>query len=119
MKPFDLQKAIDNHPLCTRDGRDVIDYRHWELIKIFEVLIKNRDGSYELLSLPENGRVYNGENESRSDLFLKSKKKKKLFIAIKREKEINTHETSYAHEEKRTLDFPDKSWQIVEVEIDV
>ncbi len=76
MKPFDIEKARNGHPVCTRDGRDV------EILK-FDLkghsgeiagIIKELDGSETLTTWFDSGEFVLGEKDN-EDLFLKSEQK--------------------------------------------
>lgn len=75
MKPFDLQKAIDGHPLVTRDGREVTEFHY------FKTSLK--DDCRAVVHGCIYGYKNDGTNwgdENALDLFLKSEKKKLYFV---------------------------------------
>jgi hypothetical protein len=120
MKPFCLQKAIEGHTLCTRDGRDVTEFYYFKTAK-------NEIKCGAVI----NGVIlaYNtkGENsvtgDSNNDLFLKSEKKK-LFIRIQNKPSMidengSIHNTSSAVSSNEWMNDIAEGWQIVEVEIEI
>ena len=81
LKPFDLQKAREGKPVCTRDGRKAriicFDRKsHFPIIALVETFVKEynsvREDSYYYTI---DGRAINIENESKDDLMMLPEKK--------------------------------------------
>lgn len=121
-KPFDLQKAIEGHPLCTRDGRDVTEFYYLKTAREEGACVAVIER--EPLFFYEDGSWI--KNTKRGiDLFLKSEKKK-LFVAIYKDAEQSSNKwhinATYSCTDmgmlKSRYDLSEKNWQIVEVEIE-
>lgn len=82
MKPFDLEKAISGHPLCTRDGRKVLELHYFKNASEDDhyhiaALIQERDSPdvHLLETFTKDGRNLNECEQSENDLFLAPLKK--------------------------------------------
>jgi hypothetical protein len=76
MKPFDLEKVKQGHPVQTRDGRDVeilkTDVKSYEPIV---AVVKNYDDHEIICQYEEHGRYEASDMASVLDLFMKSTKR--------------------------------------------
>ena len=81
LKPFDIQKAREGKPVCTRDGRKarIICFdrkNHSPIIALVETFVKEynsiREDAYYYTI---DGRAINIENESKDDLMMLPEKK--------------------------------------------
>jgi len=75
MQPFDLQKAIDGHPLVTRDGQEVTEFHYFSTGKcghpyLVAAVIKD----IGLFTYTQGGK-YSMGSECELDLFLAPVKK--------------------------------------------
>lgn len=82
MKKFDLQQAIDGHPLVTRDGREVTEFHYFQTAN---------DPSFVIVAVINGKTIHFDENgtyvpygDSKNDLFLKDQKTKYYFFSFKR-----------------------------------
>ena len=79
LKPFDIQKAREGKPVCTRDGRKAriicFDAKRKDKKSII-ALVPSRDypGFEDLIAYPNNGN-YHGGHENDGDLMLLPEKK--------------------------------------------
>lgn len=60
MKPFDLDLALAGHPLCTRNGKEVVEFYCFKNISPIEdepvfAAIKDENGDIEILQFSLNG----------------------------------------------------------------
>ena len=74
MRPFDLQKAIEGHPLVTRDGRHVQEFHYFEKVNEGYPIVIVISG--KKICINEKGKAINGL-ESQDDIFLAPTKIKK------------------------------------------
>jgi hypothetical protein len=71
MKKFDLDKAKDGHPLITRDGNDVLEFKYFKHNKSWQCSITFTTEKYGI----EFSDVYGCSiDDSSRDLFLKTMK---------------------------------------------
>ena len=79
LKPFDIQKAKEGKPVCTRDGRKAriicFDAKRKDKRSII-ALVPSKDypGFEDLIAYPNNGNYYGG-HENDGDLMMLSEKK--------------------------------------------
>lgn len=79
LKPFDIQKAREGKPVCTRDGRNVriiaFDAKRKDEKNII-ALVPSKDypGFEDLIAYPNNGNYYGG-HENDGDLMMLPEKK--------------------------------------------
>ena len=79
LKPFDIQKAREGKPVCTRDGRNAriicFDAKRKDEKNII-ALVPSKDypGFEDLISYPNNGNYYGG-HENDGDLMMLPEKK--------------------------------------------
>lgn len=116
MKPFDLQKAIEGHPLCTRDGRDITEFHYFKTADedyICAAVVNGGINTYD-----KNGLEFGDDSICDRDIFLKSEKKK-LKIHVCKIPEIDgNHRVSIAVPSNEDF-LPHEDYQTVEVEIDI
>ena len=78
LKPFDIQKAKDGKPVCTRDGRKAriicFDRKGYNMFPIV-ALIMNGDRESDIYTYRPNGTWDNSGNESDKDLMMLPEKK--------------------------------------------
>lgn len=95
LKPFDLQKAKEGKPVCTRDGRSVrilcFDAKRKDKKGII-ALVPNKDYPEleDLIAYPDNGN-YHGGHENDGDLMM-SPERKSGWVNIYRGQVYNTFE---------------------------
>lgn len=80
LKPFDIQKAREGKPVCTRDGRKarIIAFdakRKDEKNIIALVPSKDYPGFEDLIAYPNNGNYYGG-HENDGDLMMLTERKR-------------------------------------------
>ena len=89
LKPFDIQKAKEGKPVCTRDGRKAriicFDAKsHYPIIALVETFVKEynsvREDSYYYTI---DGRAINIEHESKDDLMMLPEKKEGYVNIVK------------------------------------
>lgn len=79
LKPFDIQKAREGKPVCTRDGRRVriicFDAKRRDKKSII-ALVPSKDypGFEDLIAYPNNGNYYGG-HENDGDLMMLPEKR--------------------------------------------
>jgi hypothetical protein len=119
MKPFDLTAAINGAKLVTRDGRDVTEFHYFKTCTAEDEYPVGAVIDGKLLCFKKNGSFGTGMDRD-NNLFLKSEKKK-LWIAIDKERPDGNHNvSSCAVIDKEALRFSAYTdCQIVQVEIDV
>lgn len=66
--PFDLSRAIAGDPLCTRDGREVTEFKYFETCNEAQPIVAAIAGSIENYYI--DGIWLHDRKESNSDLFL-------------------------------------------------
>ena len=109
LKPFDIQKAKEGKPVCTRDGRKAriicFDAKsHYPIIALVETFVKEynyvREDSYYYTI---DGRAINIEYESKDDLMMLPEKKEGWVNVYK----YQIHDTPESAEEghKGTSDY--------------
>ena len=73
LKPFDIQKAREGKPVCTRDGRKArilcFDRKGYNMFPIV-ALIMNGDRESDIYTYRPNGTWDNSGNESDKDLMM-------------------------------------------------
>ena len=73
LKPFDIQKAREGKPVCTRGGRSArivcFDRKGYNMFPIV-ALIMNGDRENDIYTYRPNGTWYNSGNESDKDLMM-------------------------------------------------
>ena len=78
LKPFDIQKAREGKPVCTRDGRKArivcFDRKGYNMFPIV-ALIMNGDRESDIYTYRPNGTWDNSGNESDKDLMMLPEKK--------------------------------------------
>ena len=78
LKPFDIQKAREGKPVCTRDGRKAriicFDRNGYNMFPIV-ALIMNGDRESDIYTYRPNGTWDNSGNESDKDLMMLPEKK--------------------------------------------
>ena len=78
LKPFDIQKAREGKPVCTRDGRKAriicFDRKGYNMFPIV-ALIMNGDRESDIYTYRPNGTWDNSGNESDKDLMMIPEKK--------------------------------------------
>ena len=78
LKPFDIQKAREGNPVCTRDGRKAriicFDRKGYNMFPIV-ALIMNGDRESDIYTYRPNGTWDNSGNESDKDLMMLPEKK--------------------------------------------
>lgn len=79
LKPFDIQKAREGKPVCTRDGRRVriicFDAKRRDEKSIIALVPnKDRPGFEDLIAYPNNGNYYGG-HENDGDLMMLPEKR--------------------------------------------
>jgi hypothetical protein len=101
MKPFDLEKAKQGHPVQTRDGRDVeilkTDVKSCEPIV---AVVKNYDDHEIICKYREHGRYEARDIASCFDLFMKPTKKEGWINVYVREDGIRRGKSIYNSKEK-------------------
>ena len=79
LKPFDIQKAREGKPVCTRDGKKarIICFDKQEGLPIVALVERNKNGriSEEIALFYINGRAVSGEIDSKLDLMMSPEKK--------------------------------------------
>ena len=118
LKPFDIQKAREGKPVCTRDGRktriicfDKVDKRP------IVGLISDDEGEfiYEYLA---DGKCYNGKDDSYDLMMLPEKKEGWVNIYHDKEGNIYTDENVY-NTEKDAINFcPHDKCRVATVKIE-
>ena len=89
LKPFDIQKAREGKPVCTRDGRKAriicFDAKRKDEKNII-ALVPSKDypGFEDLISYPNNGNYYGG-HENDGDLMMLPEKKEGWINIVKTE----------------------------------
>ena len=75
MKPFDLDKAKQGHPICTRDGRSAILVAVLNSCFFFRVHVDVIDWDFtrRRIRYTTQGKEF-GEGDSHNDLFLADEK---------------------------------------------
>ena len=86
LKPFDIQKAREGKPVCTRDGRKarIICFNVKGSMYPIIALIKESEGE-KLCSYMPNGRSYKNEEECIDNLMMLTEKKEGWINIIKTE----------------------------------
>ena len=88
LKPFDIQKAREGKPVCTRDGRKAriicFDRKGYNMFPIV-ALIMNGDRESDIYTYRPNGTWDNSGNESDKDLMMLPEKKEGWINIIKTE----------------------------------
>ena len=78
LKPFDIQKAREGKPVCTRDGRMAriicFDRKGYDVFPIV-ALIMNGDQESDIYTYRPNGAWIDSGNESNADLMMLPEKK--------------------------------------------
>lgn len=115
MKLFNLDLALQGHPVCTRDGRKVTEIHYFKtLIKphVVACVIDNM-----LMMHLENGKAYSFDIESDSDLFMAPIKIKKWINIYKNE---NTYRIGcvYDSQEEAIKNKTDRYITTIEIEFD-
>lgn len=95
LKPFDIQKAKEGKPVCTRDGRSVrilcFDAKRRDAKSIIALVpSKGYPGFEDLIAYPDNG-IYYGEHENDGNLMMLPEKKEG-WVNIYRGQVYNTFE---------------------------
>lgn len=118
MKPFDLEKALAGDPVVTRDGRPVYQLKFLEssLYYKFAGVLEEDIDTWTI----DGKNILN--EEGGSDLFMEEKTKKKLWIMIRKNGDVDGHhETShYAYPNKnedRFKNFDKVLYKLIEIEI--
>ena len=79
LKPFDIQKAREGKPVCTRDGRKarIICFDKQEGLPIVALVEKNKNGRVmeEIALFYINGRAISTDIDSNYDLMMLPEKK--------------------------------------------
>ena len=88
LKPFDIQKAREGKPVCTRDGRKAriicFDRKGYNMFPIV-ALIMNGDRESDIYTYRPNGTWDNSGNESDKDLMMLPEKKEGWINIVKTE----------------------------------
>lgn len=87
LKPFDIQKAKEGKPVCTRDGRSVrilcFDAKRRDEKNIIALVpSKGYPGFEDLIAYPDNG-IYYGEHENDGNLMMMPEKKEGWIVINK------------------------------------
>lgn len=124
MKPFNLELALAGHPVCTRDGRKVLQLFYFDKANINDQkLCAYIDNDSSTKWFDEDGSWISLNTPSEYDLFM-APKTKKLWIAITKvisstRGAIPHHMTSeaYLNDEEVKCLSADKYW-IKEIEVE-
>ena len=102
LKPFDIQKAREGKPVCTRDGRKarIICFDAKDTQPIIGLYEKNIDGIVReyLCSYHTDGRMYDDQNTG-YDLMM-SPEKKEGWVNVYKKSIYKTKEDAFNHRDK-------------------
>ncbi|MHB9161363.1 MAG: hypothetical protein ACYC6W_10860 [Nitrosotalea sp.] len=126
MKPFNLERALAGDKVITKNGHIVLELiLQFKLIEPYINLIGTINGY--VYTWNKEGKIYVDGTSNPFDLFMSSTKKK-LYIAIHKNKETNNHHLIFkgkSYESKEELEevlsyyIGSENFIIVETEIEI